>query len=270
MLLQNIEMKDRNLYIFIDKCVNESIQKNEDVFNIARRFQATMKISILRAEENFGVAKAVPFAIEWVSSLEEEFIILEDDCIPRPGGLPWFDRHIDELNETVVMISGFSPGELSTGERDAFGIQSKYPMIWGWATSREAWQKIKPRSFTLKKLLGMYLKPGCDFKSKLSLSYFIAAQIRVQKGKMLAWDAPVALNMLISSRKSLISSECLIDNVGADEFASHPKLANSKNRIPAELEVMSDSAKLEKLIEENIYEMKPRNLFAPIRAIMGG
>lgn len=270
MLLQNVEMKDRKIYIFIDKCLNESIQMNEEVFNIARRFQATMNISILRAEENVGVAKAVPVAIEWISSLEVEFIILEDDCMPRPGALPWFDRHIDELNETVVMISGFSPGKLSNGERDAFGIQSKYPMIWGWATSRGAWQKIMPRSFTLKKLLGMYLKPGRDFQSKLSLSYFIAAQIRVQKGKLLAWDAPIALNMLMSNRKSLVSSDCLIDNVGADEFASHPQSENSKNRISTRLENITESVKLEKLIEENIYEMKPRNIFAPIRAIMGG
>lgn len=263
-------MKDRKLFIFIDKCENESIHKNVDVFNIARKYQATMNISILWTDENVGVAKAVPFAIDWISKHEEEFIILEDDCIPRSGALLWFDRHINEVNETVVMISGFSPGKLSTGESDAFGIQSKYPMIWGWATSRGAWQKIMPRSFTLKKLLGIYLKPSRDFKSKLSLAYFIAAQIRVQKGKMLAWDAPVALNMLISNRKSIVSSECLIDNVGADEFASHPQLENSKNRISAEIENMSESIQLEKLIEENIYEMKPRNILAPVRAIMGG
>ena len=270
LLLQNLEMQDRKLYVFIDKSGNNNFQKNEDVFNIARKFQITMDISILWSDKNIGVARAVPFAIEWISSFEEEFIILEDDCIPRSGALPWFDRNIDALNDSVVMISGFSPCKKSTGQGSTIGIQIKYPMIWGWATSKGAWQKIMPRTFTFRNLLRMYLKPERNLKSKLSLSYFIAAQIRVQKGKMMAWDAPVALNMLISNRKALVSPECLIDNVGTDEFASHPQLKYLKNRISDHPESVSNSSQLENLIEETIYQMKPRNILAPVRAFICG
>ncbi len=97
------------------------------------------------AAVNLGLKRRVESGLDWVFSQVEEAIILEDDCIPHPS----FFRFCEELlqrfrrEDRVMTISGSS-----LLPEDARGAQSyrfsRYPLIWGWATWRRAWQRYDP------------------------------------------------------------------------------------------------------------------------------
>lgn len=93
------------------------------------------------ADANFGLKRRVSSGLDWVFSLVERAIVLEDDCLPHPD----FFRFCDELleryadDERVAVITGnnFQDGQ---NRGDASYYFSKYNHCWGWATWRRAWQ----------------------------------------------------------------------------------------------------------------------------------
>jgi hypothetical protein len=265
-LLNNPEFSERRIYILIDRCTTSEFALNEEVHRVANHFRTFLDIEILRPLENLGVGRGVPTAIDWISSIENEFIILEDDCIPIQKTLNWFDEKISDLDSNLLLISGYSPASIARESDQIDGILCKYPMIWGWATSSNAWKFLRPKQYSCWQLLQAFIK--AERKNRLSIAFFIAAQIRVSKGKLHAWDSPLALNMLIGGYKSLIPSKSLINNVGDDSVASHTQLNQNEidNGNEAKTIVLPDE--LERLIESQNYKLKKRHFMAPIRAIL--
>ena len=267
-LLKNAEFSGRKIYIFIDRCVTSEYSVNEKVYQVASKLLGRFEVEILWSPENLGVAKGVPTAIEWISRFETHFIILEDDCIPRDGSLCWFDEKINLVNNSLLLISGYSPGPLLKPGDQILGIECKYPMIWGWATSADAWQLLKPKSYSYLELLSVLIKSERKNKTRLSMAFFIAAQIRVQSGKLKAWDAPMALNMLIGSYKSLVPTKCLVENIGDDLVASHRQIQGVQRALSQEFTNFADASQLERAIESKVYGMTIRNYLAPLKAML--
>lgn len=93
------------------------------------------------SDRNLGCKLRVSSGLDWVFSLVEEAIILEDDCIPDPS----FFRFCEELlayyrdDERIMAISGdnFQLGRRRTSYSYYY---SRYNHCWGWATWRRAWQ----------------------------------------------------------------------------------------------------------------------------------
>ncbi len=93
------------------------------------------------SEVNLGCRERVYSGLNWVFSLVESAIILEDDCVPHPT----FFRFCQELleryknNDRIMAISGdnFQFGNNRTEYSYYF---SRYPHCWGWATWRRAWE----------------------------------------------------------------------------------------------------------------------------------
>jgi hypothetical protein len=99
---------------------------------------------------------------------------------------------------------------------------SNYPLIWGWSTNKTNWGKIsklinRPTPHS-RIIFSMFRRP----MKALAISFFYAAVIRVNRGKLAAWDCPVALEMLLSNYKSIVSNVTLIENSGNDDMGSHP------------------------------------------------
>jgi hypothetical protein len=215
-----------------------------------------------------GVGKGVPTAIEWIGASESEFVILEDDCMPLKGALDWFDQQISRIDDRTLLISGYSPIKNSISTEQASGVESRYPMIWGWATTRQAWGLLKPKTYSKKELFREFLKSTWTLNSKIGLAFFTAAQMRVQMGTLKAWDAPVALNMLFGKYRCLIPTRSLIENVGDDAYASHAPFSHTEEKFLFENFDILSSEELEKVIETTIYKMRFRHLFSPIRALL--
>lgn len=79
--------------------------------------------------------------LDWVFSRTEEAVILEDDCLPDPSFFRFcgelLERYRDEPRLMAISGNSFQPrlGRGSTSYRF-----SRYPLIWGWASWRRAWE----------------------------------------------------------------------------------------------------------------------------------
>ena len=92
---------------------------------------------------NLGCGVRISTGLDWVFSQVDEAIILEDDCLPHK----YFFRFCEELlkkfrHEVKVMhISGNHHLLNYRRQSDSYSYYfSRYPLIWGWATWRRAWQ----------------------------------------------------------------------------------------------------------------------------------
>lgn len=267
LLLYNLELSEREVYIFIDLCETQEKEINEEVYQLAMTFSKKRPAHVYRSSKNLGVSSAVPTAIDWISSEKEMFIILEDDCMPREGALEWFDEKSKLLDDSNVLLSGFAPAGLSQSGFGVDLIECKYPMIWGWVTTRKAWQILRPKKYSLIKLLKLYLGMGLNSNNRLSKAFFIAAQIRVQRGKLSAWDSPLALNMLAENLKALVPTSCLIENIGNDSVASHKQINYLEMTTMSENCPVSSSLEMERRIEKEIYSLKKRQILSPLKAL---
>lgn len=108
---------------------------------IVNRVDWQCEVSTNYAEINLGCRERVSSGLNWVFSLVESAIILEDDCVPHPT----FFRFCQELlerykdDDKIMAISGdnFQFGNNPIEHSYYF---SRYPHCWGWATWRRAWQ----------------------------------------------------------------------------------------------------------------------------------
>jgi hypothetical protein len=92
------------------------------------------------AAANMGCRHRVSSGLDWVFSLVEEAIILEDDCLPAPSFFPFCVELLNHYREEprIAQISGsnFQFGRMR-GEDSYFF--SRFNHVWGWATWRRAW-----------------------------------------------------------------------------------------------------------------------------------
>jgi hypothetical protein len=278
-ILENFIGSSRRIYIFIDNASAEYKEKNLEVLRIAEDFQSKLHITILHSTTNLGVGRAVPTAINWISSHETSFIILEDDCHITPPGLDFLERSSSLLLGEVTLISATSPWDLPEGKhKNKVVTTSSYPLISGWATSTENWKEIsfligmKPPY--LKSLLFLLRKPG----KLLPVCFFLAAHIKVYKGELKAWDCSLALAMLLKSKIALIPNITTVTNTGRDDVASHTVPSIGEDTIfrkASGVEVsevvafgFQDRKDTDRQIEDELYGLGPRNMLSPLKALL--
>ena len=262
-LLKISEIKKRDIYIFIDGADEKDSTLNNEVAAIARKYSEVLRVKICHSNKNLGVDIAVPSAIDWAFNSCDKLIVIEDDCVPMEGALHYLDTEIENVKNRVCMVSGYG-FELNRFPYDESGVSCfvSYPLIWGWATSKNEWNQVstilKQKYIAHRIFLHLLKHP-----SKIApLCFFWAAFIRVRRGTMKAWDALIALEMLLSSKTSILSLSAYFKNVGDDLVASHVT-SNSMYQSKG----FYKSA--DRQIETELYNLGIRNVLSPAKAYLG-
>lgn len=269
----------RKIYVFIDRCHDENRSLNEEVITLARKYEITHDIKVKVSEVNLGVGRAVPAAVNWIAKNENYFIVLEDDCHLNSEGYKFLDKNSSKLDHEISIICATSPWDLeSSYETLNHNSLSSYPLISGWATSSRCWSEISflignkpPVRLTLKTVLQ---RP----RKILILCFFLAAHIRVHRGRSKAWDCSLALGMLIKGKKALIPNLTMVTNTGRDEVASHTVRGKNQDSIFRKESSNSPSNTLDeslffinqtdRQIEKKLYNLKKRHLLSPLKAYL--
>ena len=206
------------IYIAIDGPASESDSHHvSNCINIAKQFAASHqnRIFIKISDSNLGAAVSVLSACEWVFTHEEFVVIIEDDCLPNKNFFNWvIDAKKFLLSDsTIFLISGnqFAPSEITDGKPSL----SRYPLIWGWATSKAKWN-----------ILISYI---CDFRNRkleheMSYSeycFWRSGARRSFEGYVDAWDIPLAFIFQQLGAKSILPPNNLVNNIGGDDHATH-------------------------------------------------
>lgn len=102
--------------------------------------QWPFNVQLTVAEGHLGCRSAMENAIDHFFSLNEEGIILEDDCLPQPGLFDFVEQMLERYryDHDMMMVCGHLPiGHWLNGSDHALTATGQ---IWGWATWRRAWQ----------------------------------------------------------------------------------------------------------------------------------
>lgn len=270
-LLDGLLNTDRRVYVVIDRAPERFKKENQDVIDCARNYEDKLDLTIHINKTQAGVKMGVPTAIDFVLGIEEDCIILEDDCTLTSQALEYFDEMSLHLGKNISLISGDSPWSI---DEMSVSTVSCYPLIWGWATNRAQWKKLKIYVNSEVPWLKVVLAAIKYPKRATPLAYFLSAQIKIKRGKLQAWDCSVALGMLVQNLKCVVPNSNLVVNIGNDEFAHHTldhnSLHKTQNSNFATKEI-SFSKLLEKetnkAIASRVYSMRRRQIFSPIKAL---
>ena len=242
--------------------VHEDIELNSQCIEIIAGWEQLYpgKIHKKFATQNLGCAISVIEACKWVFESEDYVTILEDDCVPSDG---FFQLVADarshiESNLDLIMVCGtqFVPSSI-TGNRWSI---SKYPMIWGWATTKSSWLLIQ-KFFES----GILVDLPEQRWNLADYSYWHAGARRGLEGFVDAWDTPLAFFMQKYGLRAILPGQNLITNIGDDEVATHTR--DSTVWVRTELATYQpvnsspmENLKLDQWLRMNFYQISVRHI----------
>lgn len=227
-LLKILELCEENsvyrIYVSVDGPKNnsfESIADNENIkqviSNFKRKFQG--EIFVMYRDTNMGCAASVLSACNWIFEFEDFATIVEDDCIPTQGFFDFCRLSLSfvETSSNVWLSCGtqFAP---KFAESDSWFL-SKYPLTWGWATTKSKWNEILISINSGNNLVG----------SRVALAektYWNAGARRARNGWVDVWDTILAQQLLIKNKFVVHPNECLVTNIGDDLYATNTIVKN--------------------------------------------
>lgn len=212
--LASAEQSDR-IYISIDGPRNyeDKITQSKIIEMIeSLRKELPTEIIARYLNANAAAGAAVISGIDWFFGFEKEGIILEDDLSVEPGFFRASDQFLkrNDLDERVLMFSGTNLFELTSSEVELL----RYPVVWGWATTRPKWEVMKKLIFSSPNELSV---------RKLGMQYFYwrLGKKRALEGKTKVWDVPLSGAMISQEFYCAVAPTNLITNIGNDSFASN-------------------------------------------------
>lgn len=181
------------------------------------------------SDVNLGCKKRVSSGLDWVFSLVEEGIILEDDCVPDPT----FFRFCEELLEyyrhdwRIMVISGnnFQFGKKRTGYSYYFSV---YTHCWGWATWRRAWQYYDGEMKHWSQVRDGNWLESILVESQ-AVKYWTKIFQTTYDNKNDSWAYRWTFSCWIQNGLTILPNVNLVSNIGFGEDATHT--SSSKSRV---------------------------------------
>lgn len=200
-------------------------------------------------ETNLGCKRRVSSGLDWVFSLEEEAIILEDDCLPHPSFFAFCQellaRYQDDQRIMTISGNNFQDGKGRT--MDSY-YYSRYAHIWGWATWRRAWKHYQvtmdlwPEIRTgrwLFDILGSVRadvqKGQCQFDvmgSMKAIEYWYRIFDYTYGGGIDTWDYQLIFASWLQHGLHILPNVNLVSNIGFGMEATHTKIVGKCANMP--------------------------------------
>jgi hypothetical protein len=194
-----------------------------EVREIVSRVDWPCKVETNFAPANLGPRVRAVSGLNWVFSLVEEAIVLEDDCLPDQSFFPYcvelLERYRD--NPQIGLISGFNL-EGSFRHADSYYFSSLVS-IWGWATWRRSWQQYDEymKGWPEAKRSGLVERL---FPDRKVVKYWEGMLDRMHDGSgPNAWDYQWVYTCWSRNWLNIIPTRNLVQNIGFGQDATHTK-----------------------------------------------
>lgn len=181
---------------------------------------------------NLGCRRRVSSGIDWVFSVVDEAIILEDDCVPNPTFFRFCEELLDRYrDEERVMSIGGTSFHASPASSASYCF-SRFPHVWGWATWRRAWRRYDvdierwPEVRDANELRNVIPWPT-DRRRWTSILN------RLHRGDIDTWDYQWAFAIWIHGGLSIVPEINLVSNVGFGDDATHTTVPTHLSARPA-------------------------------------
>jgi GR25 family glycosyltransferase involved in LPS biosynthesis len=258
------------IYLSIDGPKNLKIARIQESMISEVEFIAKeqkVNISIWWRDRNLGVGASVPTAIDWLFSRENAGVIIEDDLELEDDFFKFVHANIHLVNDSsqIALVSG---SRFLPSTKPPTTLFSKYPMIWGWATTKIRWNQLKEAYFEPLNFPPLFPKNSAE-------GFWSVGCYRARVGQIDTWDLPLVVKMIEMGWFCLVPPTNLITNIGVDSFASHTKklefpIGIGRDKLPEQYEV--DLLNLKRLaseydsfMNEAIYKIRVRHMFSPLK-----
>ena len=172
------------------------------------------------SDRNLGCKGRVASGLDWVFSVTDEAIVLEDDCLPAPSFFRFCDDMLERFrNDARVMaISGDNFQQIRPTS-DSYYF-SRYNHVWGWASWRRAW-----KHYDVDIAVWPYVKRSGLLRDILpdqnDVSYWETVFDMVFNDQIGTWDYQWTLACWLQSGLTVLPSKNLVSNIGFGVGATH-------------------------------------------------
>lgn len=255
----------KRIYIALDVSeIDSNIQVQQiQIRNLVNLLnsEGELSVKLLERTSNVGCSANLLSGIDWAFEYESYLAVVEDDCLPVEDFYLLISRSrvILEKNPNVWIVGGTQVAPTRTNNQ---ALLSRYPITWGWATSRNNWFSIRAALVDGSKSFKHFKGSGLRRTESL---YWRSGARRSYAGIIDAWDIPLALAFIRYNKLCILPSESLVRNVGDDFFAMHttsdsPGIRVETGHLHDVLENLERSFSYEKWIRENHYKIRRRHL----------
>jgi hypothetical protein len=173
------------------------------------------------SDHNLGCRRRVSSGIDWVFSLVEEAIFLEDDCLPDPTFFPFCEQMLDRYrtDSRVMHIGGTNfQGGARVGEESYYF--SRHVHVWGWASWRRAWRHydVGMAAWAWARKTG---RMSDILTTPMERRSFTSLFDRVASGEVDTWDTQWTVACRSQNALSIVPSRNLVSNIGFRGDATH-------------------------------------------------
>jgi len=241
---RNPECKQTNLYIF---CDGPRSPKDKDAINevheICTEISSFKSVNIFKRNENYGLYENIVQGIDYVLSMYDSVIVLEDDIVVSDSFLLYMNRMLKKYkyNDSVYQISAYGYiGRLACMDADIYALPGGDCLAWGTWKKKWALREKNPHLLYMNLItrgLGEAFNYGgaYDFTGRLLRQIFKKSK----KTWAIRWSAYVFLKGGIT----IYPIYSLARHIGAGELASNYKARKNdpldvpikENWVPKEL-----------------------------------
>jgi hypothetical protein len=263
----------RELTIFMDAPATDKDKAAQDELMELYGKIEWAQITLRRRPRNTGLAHSIVESVTNGLETHESVILLEDDCVPRPGFFEFMERGLQHYagNPKVRSLCGYQFPFIENYDENAVTAVPLHRFTpWGWATWRDRWRDYT--STTLAKLVegiassGRLSTMGADLQRYCTSEYYL-------DGKADIWSLNWVLTHYLTDTYAVFPSRSLIENIGfdgtgvhsveTDAFVVHEQRAQSETPInfPAEPKVDAKAAAaLDNYLDEHSKKMMVKQL----------
>lgn len=211
---------------------------------------------------NLGCGRAVSDAVTWFLSHEPEGIILEDDTVPSHEFFALCDQLLPMYRNEPRVFGVVGCSLISNPEVEEPFSFLPIPLIWGWATWREAWEHydFERRCIPIKEVgLRRAIRGSGSFSAFV---YWCVVSVALKFARVDTWDYQWAFTAIAKGAVFATPARNLVTNIGFDGTGTHGQTLDpsEKSRIPKVRRLPSHLPQLEVITST-------KNLNATIRAI---
>ena len=216
------------------------------------------EVKTLFSENNLGCRYGPINAINWFFENEESGIILEDDCLPSLSFF-WYCEELLKKHRHDQKVFGIG-GELKFEQvkinQNQYGFVG-YPLAWGWASWRRAWQHFNDIPDDCQVLSKFFQEK----RQKETLKFWISRCQDLKNKEVNWWDYQLGLAMICNQALWAFPPVNLVSNIGFGSDATHTKDPDSPEAFRASYDIRLPLQKNNELVVHKEYNKLFESMF---------
>ena len=219
------------------------------------------------SDVNLGCKERVSTGLDWLFSMVDMAIILEDDCIPHLDFFRFSSELLDRYkdDERVMSVCGTRICPEDDEETSSYYF-SKYSICWGWATWKRAWACFDSNLELLDHVDNKDFLYG-HLGGRRQAIYWKYVLSKTRSGAINSWAYRWMFSCWINNGLAVVPKRNLISNVGFGHDASRTKSEKRYTRMAvsgldfplSHQKVVSCDYENDRFIEDLMYSKSVRN-----------